>query len=75
MVKLHGIDAGFTATGVPLDIDDRIGGTVQVVGTPGHPVVMTSAFDSTVGAGLDPDGQPQNETFAGAKRLCRPSAS
>ncbi|HJS06598.1 MAG TPA: NF038122 family metalloprotease, partial [Pirellulales bacterium] len=67
VVKLNGTNAGFTANGVPIDIDDRIGGTVQVIGTPGHPVVMTSAFDSTVGAGLDPDGRPQNETLAGAK--------
>jgi hypothetical protein len=67
VVKLRGIDAGLTANGVPLDIDDRIGGTVQVIGTPGHPVVMTSWGDSTVGAGLDPDGNPQQETFAGFK--------
>ena len=29
---------------------------------PNHPVVLTSLFDATVGAGLTPDGQPQNDT-------------
>ncbi len=52
VVKLFGTAAGFTAAGVPIDIDDRIGGTVQVIGTPGHPVVLTSSLDSTVGAAL-----------------------
>ncbi|MFO1000002.1 MAG: hypothetical protein U0936_06685 [Planctomycetaceae bacterium] len=42
VVKLSGANAGFTAGGVELDIDDRIGGTVQIVGSPGFPVVMTS---------------------------------
>ncbi len=59
VIKLQGANAGFTADGVPLDIDDRIGGTVQVLGRPEHPVVMTSLDDCTVGAGLTPDGFPQ----------------
>jgi hypothetical protein len=67
VVKLFGTTAGFTANGAPLDIDDRIGGTVQILGTPGHPVVLTSALDSTVGAGFDPDGIQQTETISGAK--------
>ncbi|MDZ4783573.1 MAG: hypothetical protein SGJ19_25275, partial [Planctomycetia bacterium] len=55
VVKLFGDEAGFTATGVALDIDDRIGGSVYILGTPGRPVVLTSLTDDTVGAGLDPD--------------------
>lgn len=54
--------AGFTASGAPLDINDRIGGSVQVIGTPGHSVVLTSLADDTVGAGFDPNGQPQFDT-------------
>jgi len=49
--------AGFTATGTPLDIDDRVGGTVQVLGAVGHPVVLTSIFDDSVGAGFTPSGR------------------
>ena len=62
VVKLSGATAGFTATGTPLDITDRIGGTVQVLGLPGHPVVLTSMEDDTVGAGFQPDGTPQVDT-------------
>ena len=62
VVKLFGSTAGFTATGSPGDIDDRIGGTVHIIGTPGHPVIFTSVSDDTFGAGLDPMGQPQNDT-------------
>jgi hypothetical protein len=54
--------AGIIATGTPLDIDDRIGGTVQVVGQPGYPVVMTSISDDTVGASFDLQGRPNNDT-------------
>ncbi len=56
IVKLDGPDAGFTAAGYGLDINDRIGGTVQVVGQPGYPVVLTSLKDDSVGASLDPLG-------------------
>ncbi len=62
VVKLTGADAGFTANGAPLDISDRIGGTVQVVGRPGHPVVLTSLNDCSVGAGFTPRGLAQRET-------------
>lgn len=62
VVKLFGPTAGFTAGGTPLDINDRIGGTVQVVGTPNHPVILTSLFDDTVGAGFTPGGAAQNDT-------------
>jgi|GEM_PF-1219467 len=53
---------GFTATGRFAGISDRVGGTVQVVGMPGFPVVMTSLRDDTVGAGTQPDGRPQTDT-------------
>jgi hypothetical protein len=49
--------AGFTASGYQLDIDDRIGGTVQVVGQPGYPVILTSLKDDSVGASIDPLGR------------------
>src|SRR6056297_495205 len=53
---------GFTATGTPTDIVDRIGGSIQVLGLPGASVVMTSLADDTVGAGLKPDGSAQTDT-------------
>jgi len=62
VVKLSGPDAGFTATGTPLDIDDRIGGSLHVVGIPPNPVFLTSLADDTVGAGWKPDGSPQTDT-------------
>lgn len=62
VVKLLGANAGFSANGIPLDINDRIGGTLQIIGTPGHPVILTSLNDDTVGAGFRPDGQPQLDT-------------
>src|SRR6185369_11437100 len=58
VVKLFGQSAGFTASGTPLDISDRIGGTVQIIGQPGFPVVLTSLADNSVSAGFDPDGLP-----------------
>ena len=76
VVKLSGTNAGFRAagtidpvTGLPLeglDISDRIGGTLQIVGTPGRPVVLTSIGDNTVGAGFKPDGTPLLLTQAGS---------
>ena len=63
VVKLSGANAGFTADGVYLDIEDRIGGTVEVLGRPSHPVVLTSINDCTVGAGLTPSGFPHSETI------------
>ena len=62
VVKLDGADAGFTAEGTPLDIDDRIGGMVQIVGQPDAPVVLTALADDTVGAGFETDGTPQTDT-------------
>ncbi|MFO0869977.1 MAG: Ig-like domain-containing protein [Pirellulales bacterium] len=56
------LNTGLTATGTPLDIDDRIGGVIHVIGQPGHPVVLTSFHDDTIGAGLQPDNTPQTDT-------------
>lgn len=62
VIKLQGANAGFTAMGRPLEIDDRIGGILDVLGTPGHPVVMTALADDTVGAGFDLEDVPQFDT-------------
>ncbi len=62
VVKLSGADAGFTATGKPLDINDRIGGILHIIGQPGFPVVLTSLADDTVGAGFEPNGRPNTDT-------------
>jgi hypothetical protein len=62
VVKLEGATAGFTAAGEHLDIDDRIGGTVQVIGQPGYPVILTSLRDDGVGASLDPLGLVLKDT-------------
>ncbi|MFN7841606.1 MAG: dockerin type I domain-containing protein [Pirellula sp.] len=63
VVKMEGADAGFTATGLALDIDDRIGGSVSLIGDPSAPVILTSLSDCTVGAGFTPDGRMQNDTI------------
>ena len=73
VVKLLGATAGFAALGAPnanttsllgvLDnTTDRIGGSVQIVGQPGYPVVLTSLNDNTVGAGVDLNGDQQDDT-------------
>jgi len=62
VIKLWGQDAGFTATGSPTEVDDRIGGILQVVGMPGYPVIFTSLADDLVGAGFDRFGNPQYDT-------------
>ena len=69
VVKLAGPAAGFTATGRPLDIDDRVGGMLHVIGQPGSPVVLTSLADDSVGAGVDPTGQPQFDTDGTRREL------
>ena len=65
VVKLLGDNAGFTATGTPLDINDRIGGSVSIVGAPSAPVVLTSISDCTAGAGFTLDGRAQTDTING----------
>ena len=62
VIKLLGAGAGFTAGGNQLDIIDRIGGMLHVVGQPSFPVILTSLLDDTVGAGFQPDGLPQTDT-------------
>ncbi|MFV1964695.1 MAG: S8 family serine peptidase, partial [Pirellulaceae bacterium] len=54
--------AGFTASGRRFEIEDRVGGTLHVLGQPGFPVVLTSLNDDTVGAGVRPDDSPQTDT-------------
>jgi len=62
VVKLLGAGAGFVANGIPHEIDDRIGGIIQVLGQPGSPVVLTSFRDDRHAAGTRPDGNPQGDT-------------
>ncbi|MEM8912546.1 MAG: PPC domain-containing protein, partial [Planctomycetota bacterium] len=45
-----------------IDIAGRIGGSLQVVGQPDFPVVLTSLNDDTVGAGFTPDGRANVDT-------------
>ena len=63
------------ATGAPLDIANRIGGSVQVLGTPNHPVILTSLNDTTVGAGVTPSGRPQADTSNSTQVVVPSSAS
>ncbi|MQG87358.1 MAG: tandem-95 repeat protein [SAR202 cluster bacterium] len=62
VVKLEGDAAGFKVTGRPLEIDDRIGGALQIIGQPKSPVVLTSLRDDSVGAGITPAGDPLTDT-------------
>src|SRR5690606_26056286 len=62
VVKLLGETAGVVATGSELDIDDRIGGTFQLIGNATHPVIVTSFRDDSVGAGLDLSGRTLTNT-------------
>jgi hypothetical protein len=45
-----------------LDIKDRIGGSLQVLGSPGFPVVLTSLNDDSIGAGFDFSGKSLLDT-------------
>lgn len=54
--------ASIIAEGRPLDIKDRIGGTLQVIGQPGFPVVITSLSDDSIGAGFDFSGNSLLDT-------------
>ncbi|MFN9917355.1 MAG: hypothetical protein ACK53L_32510, partial [Pirellulaceae bacterium] len=53
---------GIYALGNKSSIADRVGGTLQVIGQPGFPVVFTSLRDDTIGAGLRLDDRPQTDT-------------
>ncbi len=61
VVKLAGPNAGFSANGTLLDIDDRIGGSIYI-GASGLPVVLTSLADDSAIAGVDFFGQPLGDT-------------
>ena len=63
LVVKFGPDGELKADGIPLDIEDRIGGTLQVIGTPGNPVILTSIQDNTVGAGFTSEGRPALDTL------------
>ncbi len=63
VVKVLGTNVDFVAGGEALDFADRTGGSLQIVGTPGHNVVITSLKDDSVGAGLTPQGAPQRDTL------------
>lgn len=67
VVKMSGPEAGFTTTGSAVGIPDHIGGSLQIIGQPGYPVVMTSLFDDTVGAGFDANGITQTDTNGGGR--------
>ena len=62
IVKIAGGGAGFDVTGRQLEIDDRIGGIIQILGQPKSPVVLTSLNDDSVGAGIQPNGDPIVDT-------------
>lgn len=54
--------AGLTATGTPLDFANRIGGSIQIVGQPNFPVLLTALADDSVGSGFGIDGRPAFDT-------------
>jgi hypothetical protein len=65
VVKFGGGSAtstGLTASGRNLDIADRIGGSVQIIGQPSFPVILTALTDDSVGAGFQPNGLPNFDT-------------
>lgn len=64
-VETAGIVVGgnlLTAETQMRDIADRIGGSLQLVGQPDFPVVLTTLADDFAGAGFAPDGRPQMDT-------------
>lgn len=56
------LGAGLTARGELTSANDRVGGTMQIIGQPNFPVILTSLKDDSVGAGLQPDGSAQTDT-------------
>ncbi|TWU66701.1 tandem-95 repeat protein [Crateriforma conspicua] len=62
LVVKFGPNGTLVGSGRPLDITDRVGGTLQVLGQGGFPVIMTSLADDTVGAGFTPAGIAQTDT-------------
>ena len=49
-------------------MEDRIGGTLQILGTTDYPVILTSLYDDTAAAGFDLNGDPQGNTYPGVTR-------
>ncbi len=66
VVKLQDF-GGFTTVGTPDGTIERVGGSLQIVGQPGHPVELTSYEDDAVGAGNDGRGIPQVDTNGGGR--------
>lgn len=66
--------SALVADGRALDIDDRIGGSIQVIGSPGFPVVLTSIDDDSVGAGFDPLGRFFTDTNANGPTNASPGS-
>lgn len=52
----------YTAEDQLIDIADRVGGSLQIVGMPDFPVVLTALSDDAVGAGFTPDGRANVDT-------------
>lgn len=52
----------YTAEEELIDIADRVGGSLQIIGMPDFPVVLTSLSDDAVGAGFTPDGRANVDT-------------
>ncbi len=65
LVVKFGPAGTLVADGRPLDIDDRIGGTLQVLGAPAFPVILTSINDNSVGSGFTFDGRSATQTIPG----------
>ncbi len=74
VVKALGKTAGIVTTGTAIGIPDHIGGSLQIQGQPGNPVIMTSFYDDTVGAGLNQEGQTQVDTDGGGRPVRTESA-
>ncbi len=75
VVKFQGESAGIVAGGSLAtaedqfqDIAERIGGSLQIVGHPDFPVVLTALVDDTIGAGFTPQGLAAVNTNANGIR-------
>ncbi|TWU03249.1 pre-peptidase C-terminal domain-containing protein [Neorhodopirellula pilleata] len=65
----------YTAENEFVGIADRIGGSLQVIGQPDFPVVLTSLADDAVGAGFTPDGRANVDTNSNGIRTSRSAAN
>jgi hypothetical protein len=52
----------YTAENQMIDIADRIGGSLQIIGMPDFPVILTALSDDAVGAGFTPAGRANVDT-------------